>query len=73
MSHRTFQERGAPSAECIRLFPRNSYDRIVVIAGMGEIESHVWLVVGILEIVYPYGGIGVDIDDVGIEEVKLAA
>ena len=40
---------------------------------MGELESHVWLVVGILEIVYPYGGIGVDIDDVGIEEVKLAA
>ena len=40
---------------------------------MGEIESHVWLVVGILEIVYPHGGIGVDIDDVGIEEVKLAA
>ena len=40
---------------------------------MAEIELHVHLVVGIGEVVHPAGGVGEDVDDVGVEEVVRAA
>ncbi len=36
---------------------------------VGEVVSHVDLVVGVWEVFHPAGGVGVDVEDAGVHEV----
>ena len=72
--HALFTERPAkevcaPVGEGIGLLPAHAHYRIVVISAMREIHAHVWLIVGVLEVVDPCGCIGIHIHNIGIEEV----
>ena len=66
--HGRMQKVGPPYAECIRLFPRDAYDRVVVITRVGKVHAHIRLVVCVVEIVDPYCRIGVDIDNLYISQ-----
>ena len=63
------QEIGAPHAEGVCLFPCHSHNGIVVIGRIIEIELHIALVVGILEVVDPAGRVREDVHDVSVQEV----
>ena len=63
------EEVGTPCAEGIRLFPGDAHYRVVVEGGVGEVELHVAFVVCVVEVVHPACGVGVDVNDVGVEEV----
>ena len=69
LAERAAQEVGAPVGECIGLLPADTYHGIVVVASVREIHAYVRLVIGILEVVYPCGGVGVDIHYISVEEV----
>ncbi len=45
---------------------------MVCVGGVGEVVAHVDLVVGIGEVVDPGSGVGVDVDDAGVDEVVEA-
>ena len=66
------QEIGAPVAESISLLPADTYHRVIIISAMCEIHTHVRLVVSIVKIVYPCGGIGIDIYNVSVKEIIVA-
>ena len=60
---------GAPSAECIGLFPTYSHYRIVVVVRVVEVELHIHFIVGIGEVIYPAGSVRIHIYDVGVYEI----
>ena len=70
---RFLEQVGAPYAECCRLFPGNAYHRIIVIARMREIHTHIRFVVSIVEIVHPATFVRIDIHDTGVEEIPRPA
>ena len=53
----------------ISLLPSHTHHRIVVVGGVGEIVTHIHLVVGIGEVIHPTGGIGVDVHDISVQEI----
>ena len=71
-AQRAAQEVGAPVGESVGLLPADSDNGIFVIAAVAEVEAHVRLVVGVLEIVDPCRRVGVDVDDIGVEEIVVA-
>ena len=55
--------------EGIGLFPCHTHYGIVVVRGIREVIAHVFLVVGIGEVVHPAGRIRIDIHDISVQEI----
>ena len=71
-SERAAKEIRAPVGERVCLFPAHTHHGIVVVARVREIHPGVRLVVGVLEIVDPRRGVGIDVHDVCVEEIVVA-
>ena len=63
------QEVGTPVAESVGLFPAYSDNGILAVTAVAEIHTDVGFVVGVLEVVYPAGGVGIYIYYICIEEI----
>ena len=64
---------GAPGTEGVGLLPGDANDGVIVVGGIAEVVAEIHLVVRVLEVVDPDGGVGIDIDDIGIEEIPRTA
>ena len=71
-SKRTAQEVGAPVGKGVSLLPAHTHHRVIVIAAMGEVETHVWFIIRIVKIVNPGSGVGINVDYICVHEVKVA-
>ena len=54
------------------MLPAHAHHRMVVEVAIGEIHAHVRLIVAVLKVVDPACGIGENIHDIGVDEVKIA-
>ena len=72
LAERALEEVGTPVAERVGLLPAYADHGIFAVAAVAEVHAHVRLVVGVLEVVYPRSGIGVDVYDIRVEEIVVA-
>ena len=59
-------------AEGVGLLPAHTHNGIVVVVAVSEVHANVGLLVSVLKVVHPARGVGVDVDDVGVQEVVVA-
>lgn len=63
---------GTPVTEGVGLFPADAHHGIVRVSAVSKVHAHVWLIVGIFEVIYPRRGVRIDVDNISVQEVIVA-
>ena len=68
-SHAAQEEFRTPCAEGLCLLPRHAHHRVVVVGRRREVVLHVHGVARVREVVHPHRRVGIDGNDVGVDEI----